>query len=80
MKRITCEACGANDFTEENGYRICSFCGTRYCVGNHSSVALDEDISRLLKKCQEEPKKARQYANLILDIDPTNTEALKYLL
>ena len=42
-------------------------------------ISLDSDIERLLKKCKEDPKNARKYANLILDIDPDNTEAYKYL-
>lgn len=44
-----------------------------------SSIALEDDVQRLLDKCKIEPKNARRYANLILDIDPTNKEALKYL-
>lgn len=44
-----------------------------------SSIALNEDVQRLLDKCKKEPRNARRYANLILDIDPTNKEAIKYL-
>ena len=44
-----------------------------------TNIALNEDVQRLLDKCKNEPKNARRYANLILDIDPTNKEALKYL-
>ena len=44
-----------------------------------SSIALDDDVQRLLDKCKKEPRNARRYANLILDIDPDNIEALKYL-
>ena len=45
----------------------------------NSSIALEEDIAVLLKKCREDPKNARKYANLVLDIDPGNAEAKKYL-
>lgn len=45
----------------------------------NSSIALDDDVARLLQKCQFEPRNARKYANLILDIDPDNEEALKYI-
>ena len=45
----------------------------------NSVIALNEDVERLLQKCRNEPKNARKYANLILDIDPTNQEAQEYL-
>ena len=44
-----------------------------------SSIDLDDDVAKLLKKCKTDLKNARKYANLILDIDPDNAEALKYL-
>lgn len=44
-----------------------------------SEIALNDDVERLLKKCRADPKNAKKYANLILDIDPTNREALKYI-
>ena len=47
--------------------------------GVNSSIALDDDVEHLLQKCKSDPKKARKYANLILDIDPDNEEALKYI-
>lgn len=46
--------------------------------GVDSSIALDEDIEKLLKKCKTDPKNAKKYANLVLDIDPDNIEAKKY--
>lgn len=79
MKRIICEGCGGDRFKEEDGYRICLFCGARYKLENTTAIFIDDDISRLLKKCKDEPWNARKYANLILDIDPTNEEALKIL-
>ena len=39
----------------------------------------EDDVAELLRKCRENPARARKYANLILDIDPDNPEALKYL-
>lgn len=44
-----------------------------------SVIALNDDVERLLQKCRNEPKNAKKYANLILDIDPTNKDALKFL-
>ena len=45
----------------------------------NSCIAINDDVQRLLDKCKREPKNAKRYANLVLDIDPTNREALKYL-
>jgi uncharacterized Zn finger protein (UPF0148 family) len=47
--------------------------------GVDSTIALDDDVAKLLNKCKSDPRNARKYANLILDIDPDNEEALKYL-
>lgn len=47
--------------------------------GVNSSIDLNDDVARLLEKCKAEPRNAKRYANLILDIDPDNEEALKYL-
>ena len=66
MKAIVCEKCGASDFYDENGIRTCRYCGARYRIAYTSSIGLDDDVAELLR-------------NLILDIDPDNPEALKYL-
>ena len=82
MKAIICTACGSREFEEQNGTRICRYCGTVYKTlkkSQSSTIALDDDISRLLQKCKNDPKNAKRYANLILDIDPLNKEAHKYL-
>lgn len=47
--------------------------------GVNSTIDLNDDIARLLKKCETDPRNAKKYANLILDMDPDNEEALKYL-
>lgn len=44
-----------------------------------SQISLTDDVERLLQKCKTDPKNARKYANLVLDIDPDNEEVLKYL-
>ena len=85
MEKITCTNCGSNEFEIKNGLRICRYCGTGFQIPKDeiqrksSTIALRDDIARLLEKCKKEPSKAKKYANLILDIDPTNKEARKYL-
>lgn len=84
MKQLVCERCGGNDFVEQDGYRICKYCSTRFVLQaddnpqKSSSIALDEDIQTLLQKCRDDPANSRRYASLILDIDPNNSEAMKY--
>ena len=85
MKLIKCEQCGANDFYMENGFRICNYCGAKFLIETQdlaiksTAIELNSDVQRLLNKCKADPKRAKKYANLILDIDPSNKEALKYL-
>ncbi len=83
MKALTCQKCGANDFYEENGYRICRYCGTKHLITKddkpvrESSIKLNEDVKRLLKRWDDDPSKANKYAQMILEIDPNNQRALK---
>ena len=85
MKKIECPSCGSNDLVEKDGFRICNYCGSKFRLSfsektsNTGGISLNDDIARLLDKCQKEPWNAKKYANLILDIDPTNKEARKYL-
>jgi len=85
LKQIVCERCGGNDFLEQNGFRTCKYCLTRFVIQpqdrpqKSSTIALENDIKTLLKKCRDDPTNARRYASLVLDIDPTNYEASKYL-
>lgn len=84
MINAICERCGGDEFKEANGYKICLFCKSKYPLTSgertsNSSIELNEDVQRLLRMCEEDPAKASRYAGLILDIDPTNKEAQKYL-
>ena len=85
MKPIVCVNCSASAWEFKNGLRICKYCGTSYTIDaaertvKKSEIMLDGDVARLLKKCEADPGNARKYANLILDIDPTNEKAKKYL-
>lgn len=77
-----CEYCGSR-FLPTKEERNASARGTAYAFGSQrsgsSEVALSDDVERLLEKCRKDRKNARKYANLILDMDPDNEEALKYL-
>jgi hypothetical protein len=44
-----------------------------------STFSLTDDTKMLLQKCRDDPANARRYASLVLDIDPSNEEALHYL-
>lgn len=85
MNAVVCESCGSNDLYEENGYRICKYCGTKHLIlqedrpAKHSAIELNNDVSRLLQKCKDDPANASKYARLILEIDPYNNEAKGYL-
>jgi len=85
MKIEICERCGGGEFVDQEGYRICQYCNTKYLITaddatmKRTSISLDNDIKLLLQKCRDDPVHARRYASLVLDIDPGNLEALKYL-
>ncbi len=85
MKVQKCTNCGSGELLEEGGYWLCAYCGSKFAIEaadvpqKGMGVSLNEDINILLNKCRTDPRNARKLANLILDIDPTNQEALKYL-
>ena len=92
MKSITCKNCGATGLQARNGFWICEYCNSRFMITTEdyysdtpgkssgpSGITVSSDVEMLLQKCRMNPRNARKYANLILDIDPTNKEALKYL-
>ncbi len=84
MRIIQCSQCGAEDLYQDGGFMVCRYCGSRFSLEKSdraadSFVSVKSDVDELLKKCKQDPKNARKYANLILDIDPNNEEAYKYL-
>ena len=83
-KSLVCERCGGNLFVEKDGYRICRYCKSKFALpaqntAKGSNISVRSDVQALLQKCRTDRKNARRYANLILDIDPGNEEAKKYL-
>ena len=85
MKKLVCANCGANLFIEQDGIKVCQFCNSQHQPEKagkpkkQSTISLQSDIDRLLQKCRTDPARASRYAGLVLDIDPTNEEARKYL-
>lgn len=85
MKLIECERCGSASLFGEGNYVVCEYCRSRYLRSpeevppTNTTLDLGSDIRMLLERCRREPANRRRYANLILDIDPANQEALKYL-
>lgn len=87
MQSIKCENCGATDLQIEGGYYICDYCGSKFLIQREDlpggitayNTGLDKDVERLLEKCRSNPERAKKYANLILEIDPFNKEAKKYI-
>jgi hypothetical protein len=85
MKIVICEKCKGSDFLELGAYKVCRYCRATYALDaedilpKDSNISLDDDIGALLQKCRNDPANARRYAGLILDIDPGNSEAIKFL-
>lgn len=85
MKEIVCQSCGSNDLYEENGYRICRYCGTKFLITQdekpqkESHITLEEDVANLLEKIKQNPDRANKIAERILEIDPNNAEAKRIL-
>jgi DNA-directed RNA polymerase subunit RPC12/RpoP len=77
-----CQYCGAKALIQERvpvqSYTTVVYKNVPSCPVS-SSIDLTDDVTRLLMKCKSDPRNARKYANLILDIDSDNTEAMKYL-
>ena len=80
---MLCEYCGTKFLLSSDEYDLCSnrknVINSGRDVSCSTSISLDYDIEQLLNKCRANPRNARRYANLILDIDPDNQEALEFL-
>lgn len=85
LEDFKCKNCGASDFQYIEGKYICNYCGSVYqsqaadTTNTDTTISLGDDVQSLLNKMRDDPANARLYANLILDIDPTNTDIQKYL-
>jgi len=85
MKSLDCSHCGSKELVERGGFLTCIYCQSRFVLEaaetplKSTEIAISADIKALLRKCQDDPKNRSRYANLILDIDPSNDEARRYL-
>lgn len=85
MKLVACTQCGSKEFLEDGGYVACIYCRSRFALQTEdlpptdTVIDLSSDVRTLLEKCRNDPKNARRYASLALDIDPTNGEAAAYM-
>ncbi len=85
MRALVCPKCGAGEFKTINGYKVCVYCESKLILQNNeisiksTTISIQEDVQTLLEKCKIDPRNAARYANLVLDIDPNNKEALNIL-
>lgn len=85
MILIECPSCGSREMVEGQGRVTCAFCRTDYTqerqAGGRSGAAVDllSDVELLLQKCESDPRNRQRYVGLILDIDPANSDVVKYL-
>jgi DNA-directed RNA polymerase subunit RPC12/RpoP len=85
MKIIECTNCGSSELTEVDGYVICDYCQSRFVQSyedipaKKTVIGVQSDVAMLLQKCETDPANRFRYASLVLDIDPTNQQAMRYL-
>ena len=85
MKLVECTRCGSKELYEENGLVKCAYCQSQFVPqpddarAKSTVIGVHSDIRNLLEKCRTDPANSRRYASLVLDLDPTNPEALAYL-
>ena len=85
MRPIECSKCGSKEMYEEIDYVICAYCRVKFIPSpgdlprSSTVISVSDDIQQLLAKCRNDPDNRRRFANLILDLDPSNSEALRYL-
>ena len=85
MKIVECNRCGSPDLREIDGYVVCVYCQSRFVIplseapSRGTTIGIDSDIQALLQKCKDDPSNRRRFAGLVLDLDPTNQEARRYL-
>lgn len=84
LNPIVCSHCGSGEFIDIDNARVCAYCRSSFKEetlrkGADTTISVKEDVERLLNKCRKDPRHASRYAELVLDIDPFNKEAMTYL-
>jgi hypothetical protein len=85
MRIIECTKCGSSELAQNEGFVQCVYCQSRFVLeaaellSPSSTIGVVSDIERLLERCRTDPANRRRYASLVLDIDPTNAEAIQFL-
>ena len=85
MNKIECKSCGSNEIIKKSDRYVCIYCNNIYTLESNYGIKkevvvdLKSDIQNLLMKCRDDPRNKHRYANLILDIDPSNQEVKQYL-
>lgn len=85
MKLVKCSSCGSTDLVENNGIVVCVYCRSKYASETggvkprETIIGVASDIQALLQKCKEDPINRQRFANLILDLDPSNKEVKQYI-
>ncbi len=85
MQEVVCTQCGSNSLTETDGLWQCDFCRTTFKSNRDefleakSKISVGDDVQRLLEMCKSDPANRARYAHLVLDIDPNNKDAMRYL-
>jgi len=83
MNDIKCNNCGSGHFFNVDKTLICKYCDSMFVQEKgmvETSISLDSDVNRLLDLIESDPLNTKRYANLVLDIDPTNSKVLNLLL
>ena len=84
MKIVECVQCGSNELTEIDGITTCDYCKARYAMeasemaSHGTTISVNSDIEALLQKCVDDPANRKRYADLVLNLDPSNKEALEF--
>lgn len=87
MKTLDCTNCGSRELVYEAGFLTCIYCRSQFAPpgkdhwtsGVADGIGISADIRELLRKCESDPANRRRYANLILDLDPSNHDVQQYL-
>jgi len=85
MKLVDCSCCGSKELVDQDGLIMCLYCRSKFVPQQddlapvESIIGMTSDIQALLDKCLLDPHNSRRYANLILDMDPSNQQARQYL-